>query len=310
MSTRLGFMFAGQGAQFPGMGRDLPAVSPAAAAVFEQADSLLGRSLSALCFGDDAAALTASANCQPAIFTVSLACAAAFRERTGLAPAVCGGLSLGELTALAAAGAYDFATGLRLVARRGELMDQACAASQGAMAAVIGGEPAVIERICGETGIDVANYNCPGQIVVSGPAERMDAASERLAAAGARSVVRLNVAGAFHSRLMQPAADAFAPVLEATAITVPACPVAQNVAGALVTDSAELRRNLARQVTGSVHWETCVRAMLATGIQALVEFGPGKVLAGFMRRIDRSFPVCSIQGAEDLAAAEKLLESL
>lgn len=310
MNTRVGFMFAGQGAQFPGMGSDLPASSPAAAAVFQHADALLGRSLSELCFAGDAEALTASANCQPAIFTMSLACVAAFRERTGLAPTVCGGLSLGELTALAAAGAYDFATGLQLVARRGQLMDQACAASQGAMAAVIGGEPAVIEAICRETDVDVANYNCPGQIVISGLAEKVAAAVAKLKDAGPRSVVPLNVAGAFHSRLMQPAATAFAPVLDATAIGTPACPVAQNVVGALVTDPAALRANLALQVTGSVQWEACVQAMLATGIHALIEFGPGKVLAGFMRRIDRSFPVCSIQGAEDLAAAEKLLQSL
>jgi [acyl-carrier-protein] S-malonyltransferase len=189
-------------------------------------------------------------------------------------------------------------------------MDAACAASQGAMAAVIGGEPAVIEGICREVGIDVANYNCPGQIVISGLAEKVDEAVARLADAGPRTVVRLNVAGAFHSRLMQPAADAFAPVLADTAIAAPVCPVVQNVVGAVVADPATIRQNLAGQVTGSVQWEACVRAMLDAGVQALIEFGPGKVLSGFMRRIDRKFPVCNIQGAEDLDAAESLLQSL
>ena len=310
MNARVGFMFAGQGAQFPGMGSDLPARSKAAAELFDRADAQLGWSLSELCFEGAAEALTASANCQPAIFTMSLACVAAFRERTGVSPAVCGGLSLGELSALAAAEAYDFESGLALVARRGQLMDAACAASQGAMAAVIGGEPAVIEGICRDGGIDVANYNCPGQIVISGLAEKVDEAVARLADAGPRTVVRLNVAGAFHSRLMQPAADAFAPVLADTAIAAPVCPVVQNVVGAVVADPATIRQNLAGQVTGSVQWEACVRAMLDAGVQALIEFGPGKVLSGFMRRIDRKFPVCNIQGAEDLDAAESLLQSL
>jgi [acyl-carrier-protein] S-malonyltransferase len=303
-------MFAGQGAQFPGMGSDLPAISTAAAEVFQQADALLGRSLSKLCFEGDAEALTASANCQPAIFTMSLACVAALRERTGVAPTVCGGLSLGELSALAAAEAYTFADGLRLVARRGELMDQACAASKGAMAAVIGGELDVIRGICQEADVDVANYNCPGQVVISGTVAGIDAAVEKLADAGPRSVVRLNVAGAFHSRLMQPAADAFAPVLAEATIVAPVCPVAQNVVGALVEDPAEIRANLALQVTGSVRWEDCIAAMMGTGIQALVEFGPGKVLSGFMRRIDRKFPVCNVQSAEDLDAAAELIQSL
>jgi [acyl-carrier-protein] S-malonyltransferase len=292
------------------MGSDLPASSKAAADVFDRADTLLGRSLSKLCFEGDAEALTASANCQPAIFTMSLACVAAFRERTGIAPTVCGGLSLGELTALAAAEAYSLDTGLKLVARRGELMDQACAASQGAMAAVIGGDPAAIEAACAAADVDVANYNCPGQIVVSGLAERVDEVIEALTGNGPRSIVKLNVAGAFHSRLMQPAADAFGPVLEATEIVAPACPVAQNVVGALVTDPAEIRENLAKQVTGSVRWETCVQAMMDTGIQALVEFGPGKVLSGFMRRIERKFPICNVQSAEDLDAAVELVQSL
>jgi [acyl-carrier-protein] S-malonyltransferase len=241
---------------------------------------------------------------------MSLACVAAFRERTGIAPTVCGGLSLGELTALAAAEAYSLDTGLKLVARRGELMDQACAASQGAMAAVIGGDPAAIEAACAAADVDVANYNCPGQIVVSGLAERVDEVIEALTGNGPRSIVKLNVAGAFHSRLMQPAADAFGPVLEATEIVAPACPVAQNVVGALVTDPAEIRENLAKQVTGSVRWETCVQAMMDTGIQALVEFGPGKVLSGFMRRIERKFPICNVQSAEDLDAAVELVQSL
>ena len=303
MAKRVGLVFAGQGAQFVGMGKDLAAASPAASALFEQADHALGRDLSRICFEGPAADLTASANCQPAIYTVSLACLAALRERVPMEPAVCAGLSLGEFAALTAADALDFETGLRLVARRGELMDAACRATQGAMAAVLNAEPRLVDELCAEHGVDVANYNCPGQVVISGPAAAVEETAEALRQAGVSRVIMLQVAGAFHSRLMATAAQAFEPVLATTGIQAPTCPVAQNAAGTLVTDPAEIRRNLARQVAGSVRWENCVRAMLETGIDFLVELGPGKVLSGFMRRISGGFPTSNVAGADDIESA-------
>lgn len=306
---RVGFMFAGQGAQVVGMGKDLYEQSPAAKAVFDAADGILGRAISTLCFAGPAADLTASANCQPAIYTVSMACAAALQERSGVQPAVCGGLSLGEFAALTCAGALEFAAGLRLVAERGRLMDEACRAADGAMAAVIGADAGVVADICAREGVDVANYNCPGQLVISGERRRLQQTLAALQAAGISRVVLLDVAGAYHSRLMQPAATAFAPVLDATPFREPSCPLAQNTVGSLVSDPAAIRANLKAQVTGSVRWEACVAAMRGTGIAALIELGPGKVLSGFMKRIDRAFPVANVATWADLAAAATLLEN-
>lgn len=304
---RVGFMFAGQGAQSVGMGRDLYEGSPAARAVFQAADRLLGRGLSELCFAGPAAALKASANCQPAIFTVSMACLAALREQLEVAPVVCGGLSLGEFAAVASAGSLDFAEALRLVAERGRLMDEACRASAGAMAAVIGADPTLVDEVCRRHDVDVANYNCPGQVVISGDRARIEAALATLAAAGVSRVVMLDVAGAYHSRLMTPAAVAFGAVLGPVAVRPPSCAIVQNVPGAAVQDPAVLKENLRAQVNGSVRWESCVRAMITAGAEVLVELGPGKVLTGFVRRIDRQFPVCAVGSQADLAAAVALL---
>jgi [acyl-carrier-protein] S-malonyltransferase len=304
---RVGLMFAGQGAQAVGMGRDLWEQSPAARAVFERADAVLGRSISGLCFAGPAGALTASVNCQPAIFTMSMACYAALRERLPVEPVVCGGLSLGELAAVTCAGVLGFDEALRLVAERGRLMDDACRAAAGAMAAVIGAEVALVEEVCRQHAVDVANYNCPGQVVISGGTAEVKAAVAGLAAAGVSRVVMLEVAGAYHSRLMAPAARAFAAVLAPVELRAPTYPVAQNVPGTLVTEAAAIRDNLRAQVSGSVRWEACVRAMLAAGAEVLVELGPGKVLTGFMRRIDRAFPVCAVGSGADLAAVVQML---
>ena len=305
--TRVGLMFAGQGAQAVGMGQDLWEQSPAARALFERADAVLGRSISGLCFAGPAAALTASVNCQPAIFTMSMACLAALRECTALEPIVCGGLSLGEWAAVTCAGVLDFDDALRLVAERGRLMDEACRATAGSMAAVIGADAALVEGICRQHGVDVANYNCPGQIVISGGGAEVKAAVAALALAGVSRVVLLEVAGAYHSRLMNAAAAAFAARLAPVPFRAPVCPVAQNVPGALVTAAAAIRGHLCAQVNGSVRWEACARAMLAAGADVLIEVGPGKVLAGFMRRIDRAVPVCSVGSCAELAAAVQLL---
>lgn len=300
MSKRLGFMFAGQGAQFVGMGSDLVDGSDAARQLFEQANAALGRDLTKLCFDGPMEDLTESANCQPAIYTMSLACLAAFQERVPTDPVCCGGLSLGEFAALTAAGSLDFAAGLRLVATRGKLMGEACRATAGGMAAVLNAEPDLVVGICADNGVDVANYNCPGQIVISGPVDGVAQCLSALQEAGVARVIPLKVDGAFHSRLMAPAAEKFAVVLQDVALAAPKPAVAQNFAGALVEDPEAIRENLGRQVTGSVKWEACVRAMMGMGLDALIEFGPGQTLSGFMRRIDRHFPTYHISNREEL----------
>ncbi len=285
---RIGYLFAGQGAQFSGMGKKLAEASPAARQVFATADEVLGRSISRLCFEGTTEELTPCAVCQPAIFTVSMACRAAWLEAGNPPPVACGGLSLGEFAAACAAGVFPFETALTLVAERGRLMDACCQSNPGGMAAVIAGKPEEIEQVCADCGIDVANYNCPGQIVISGEHERLDRAVELLGPKCLR-VVKLTVAGAYHSRLMAPAAEEFGKVLAKTELQVPQCVFVQNVVGEAVSDPEQIRENLRRQVSSSVRWEACARAIMGQCERA-AEFGPGAVLSGFMKRIDRTFP--------------------
>jgi len=279
------FVFSGQGAQSVGMGQDLYEQCPAARAVFDEADQVLGYSIRAVCFEGPAEKLTESRYCQPAIYTMSMAALAAFRERfPEVGPVACAGLSLGEYGALAAAGAFEFADGLRLLARRAELMDEACRAGAGGMASVLGGDAAVIAEVAEACGIDVANYNSPGQIVISGEKSRVEQAVVQLKECGMRKVIPLTVAGAFHSRLMAPAGEKLAPVVAATPMQLPATPVWHNFSAACAASVEELRANLVSQVAGSVRWEQCVRAMVAAGGDTMVEFGPGNVLTGLLRR--------------------------
>lgn len=306
MSKRIALMFAGQGAQAPGMGADLFEASAAARAVFKQADASCPRPVSTLCFSGSMEELTLCANCQPAIVTMSLACLAALQERLPLMPVAAAGLSLGELAALTAAGAWSLADGLRLVAERGELMDRACREHPGSMAAVIGEAGEQLAEVCRRHAIDIANLNCPGQSIISGAREAVSAAAAELAAAGLR-VAELQVAGAYHSRLMQPAAMAFAAVLRAHPPAPLLFPVAQNYTGALVEGSAGVADNLARQVAGSVRWESCARALMSRA-DVLVELGPGSVLSGLMRRIDRTFPVCNVNSVDSLEQAVAFLK--
>jgi len=309
MTKRLGLMFAGQGAQAVGMGQDLAKSCAAAGELFRMADAYLGRELSSVCFNGPAEELTSSSVCQPGIYTMSLACLAALRERTPVAPVVCGGLSLGEFSALTASGALAFEDGIRLVAERGRLMGEACRATEGAMAAVLNADPATVESICADNGIDVANYNCPGQIVISGEAGLVDQTIVGLGKAGITKVIKLQVDGAFHSRQMSGAAEAFAPLLDATRFRAPSCAVVQNVVGGPVSDVSEIPGNLKKQVAGSVRWEQCVGAMLAMELDALIELGPGKVLSGFIRRIDRTFPVYNVGTAADVGSVAEALAS-
>ncbi len=280
------FVFSGQGAQFVGMGKDLCAASPAAASVFERADKALGWSVSDVCFNGPEVKLTESRYCQPAIFTTSVACFEAFKARhPDISPLAVGGLSLGEFAALYAGGVLAFEDGLLLVARRGEFMQRACAEAKGGMASVIEGDPEMIREVCKECDIDVANYNCPGQIVISGSEEGVKRAIEILKGKGCRRIIPLKVAGAFHSRLMRSAEKAFDEFLASVPMSKPSIMVVQNFVGTAVENVDQIRRNLVSQVSGSVRWEECVRAMLHTGADSVVEFGPGNVLTGLTRRI-------------------------
>ena len=300
---KLAWIFSGQGAQSVGMGRDLYENSAAAKAVFDEADAVLGYSISDICFNGPGEKLTSSIYCQSAIYTMSMACLAAFKERYPDAPApvAAAGLSLGEYAAFACAGFFRFADGLRLVAKRGELMDEACRASEGGMASILGLAPEVIAEVCKEVGIDVANYNCPGQIVISGPKDLVAQAGAILKEKGARRVVPLNVAGAFHSRMMKQAGDALAPVLEATPVDAMTIPAAQNFSGNLESDPAVIKANLREQVAGSVRWDSCVRTLIEQcGVERFIEFGPGTVLSGLVRKIDGTKSVESISGMENI----------
>lgn len=297
------FVFSGQGAQAVGMGKDLYESSAAARRIFDEADQVLGYKLSAICFEGPAEKLTETRFCQVAIYTTSCAALAAFREKhPGIEPLGCAGLSLGEYGALYAAGAFTFADGLRLLAKRAELMDEACRATVGGMASVLGGDVAVIREVAAECGIDVANYNNPGQIVISGEKAKVTAAVEALKARGMRKVIELNVAGAFHSRLMAGAGEALRPVLAAAALELPAIPVYHNFSAASAASVEELRENLARQVAGSVRWEECVRALAAAGTDTMIEFGPGNVLTGLMRRTIAEVKTFNINSTETLNA--------
>ncbi len=301
----LALLFAGQGAQKVGMGASLREASPAARALYEQANQVLGWDLAKVSFEGPEAELTQTKVCQPALFVHGLALAAALREARGGAfqPALALGLSLGELTAYAAAGVFDFATGLRLVAERGRLMQQACEQTVGGMAAVIGEDRAKVAELCAEFGIEAANFNAPGQIIVSGEKARVEAAVAAAKGRGMKKVIPLNVAGAYHSRLMEPARAAFVEYLQPIPFAAPRFPVFTNTTGRAVADPAAIKDALGRQLVSPVLWEDCLRSAAAAGATEFWELGPGGVLAGLARRTDKSWPVKSFSEFADLAAA-------
>lgn len=305
-TSGIAWVFPGQGAQEPGMGRDLFDGCEPARLLFERADAALGYSLSRLCFDgpDDELRLTERA--QPAIFTVSLACLEAARAMGGLSndpPAFVAGHSLGEYTALVAGGALEFEDGLRLVQERGRLMQQAADASPGTMAAILGLDDAAVEEICRLSGARPCNYNAPGQIVIGGPPEAIDSALTLALERGAQRGVKLNVSGAFHTPAMAPAADGMAKAVADVALREPQVPVIANTSGEPVMAVDELRRELVDQLTAPVLWQRSVERMIAGGASHFIEFGPGRVLSGLIRRIDRS---ASVSNVSDLATAGKL----
>lgn len=296
-----GILFSGQGAQTVGMGRSLYENSKTARALYEEANEVLGWDLKSICFDGPDETLTETKVCQPALYVQGYALFSILKERGKLneLKAACG-LSLGELTALAAAGVYDFATGLRLVAERGRLMQLACDATKGGMAAVIGGTPEDVQAFCDEFDIEIANLNCPGQIVISGDNAKV---IEAVAASKGRFKLckPLNVAGAYHSCLMQSARDAFAEFIKDFDFKAPEIICYTNVTGGQVSDPEAIKEALVSQVVSSVRFEDNLRNMAAdNGLNEFYECGPGKVLAGFAKRIDRSLVVTPMSEFEEV----------
>jgi len=301
MSKKVALLFAGQGAQTVGMGHDLAEQFPTAAELFQQADEVLERKLSEIAWRGPIEELTKTSNCQPALFVHGLVCLSILRELGGEFPiGGAAGLSLGEMTAHAAAGTFDFATGLKLVQRRGELMDEACSATNGAMAAMIGADESAVRALAADADVDVANINAPGQIVISGEKAKVEIAVGLAKEHGIRRAMLLNVVGAYHSRLMESAYEKLGAVLLHVPVQPPRFPVISNVTGAEVKTPIEIRRTLQDQVTGTVRWLDCIERLARLGCDFFVELGPGGVLAGLLRRTSKGANVISVADADSV----------
>jgi [acyl-carrier-protein] S-malonyltransferase len=306
MSTRrIALLFAGQGAQQVGMGKDLAEKYPSARELFERADGILGRDLSRICFEGPEEELTQTRNCQPALFVHGLACLAALKAELGTVPVhAAAGLSLGEFTAHAAAGTFDFDTGLRIVAQRGMFMQESCEATNGAMAAMIGGDESAVRALAAECDVDVANLNSPGQIVISGESSKVSLAVSLAKEHGVRMAKTLNVAGAYHSRLMNPAFERLGEVLQQVNFQPPSFPVICNVDACKVSEPDEIRQSLQDQVTGTVCW-TETQELLVDDLRCdlFIELGPGGVLCGLLNRTRKGTACLSISDCASLDAA-------
>lgn len=296
-------LFPGQGAQAVGMGRALAESAPEARALLDRANEVLGYDLAAICFDGPQEELTRSDRAQPAIFVVSIMAWERLKaEVPSLNPVAFAGLSSGEWAALHAAGVVSYDDALRVLEARGRLMQEACSARSGSMISVIGLDREKLEQVCTQTGLQIANLNSPDQTVLSGTVEGVEAAEPLAVELGARRAIRLNVAGAFHSRLMQPAADKFAAFLEGIELQAPSVPVLSNVTGAPHEDPAGIRQAMVDQVIQSVRWVDNARWMLDHGADHFVECGPGRVLSGLMKRIDKAPTLHNIGDASSLSA--------
>jgi [acyl-carrier-protein] S-malonyltransferase len=308
--SKTALLFAGQGAQAVGMGKDLAEKIPSAKVWFDRANAMLGYDLASICFNGPEAELTKTENAQPGIFLVSWITFQLLKERVpSLKFDATAGLSLGEFTALTAAGAMSFEDGLRVVRQRGRFMQEACESTRGGMAAVIGLDEGPTREVCAEAGVVLANLNCPGQIVISGEADKIAKAVELAKAKGAKRAIALPVAGAYHSPLMVGAQPKLQAELAKIKISSPVVPVISNVTGQAHGVAADISARLVEQVTSSVLWEKSMRCLLAQGFTRFIELGPGTALSGFMKRIDKSTQMLNVADAASLEATVKALSA-
>jgi [acyl-carrier-protein] S-malonyltransferase len=303
---KVAFIFPGQGSQQVGMGADLVEEFAVAKETFAEADNALDIDISKLCFEGPAEDLQETSNTQPAILTTSIAVYRVLKEK-GIEPDIVAGHSLGEYSALVAAGVLDFTDAVKLVRKRGQLMEEA----DGTMAAIIGLNAKEVEELCQKAStagiVEPANYNCPGQIVISGEKEGVEQATKLAQEAGAKKAVILNVSGPFHSSLMEPAGEKLSKELAEVTLNDAQVPVVTNINAEFTTKDEDFVQALIKQISGSVRWEESVKAMIEDGVDTFVEVGPGRVLKGFMRRIDRKVTALNV---EDLASLEKTLKKL
>ncbi len=308
--SKTALLFAGQGAQVVGMGRDLAEKFPSARAWFDRANTVLGYDLAGICFNGPEPELTKTGNAQPGIFLASWIAFELLKEQVpDLKFEATAGLSLGEFTALAAAGAMGFEDGLRVVRQRGCFMQEACDVTHGGMAAIIGLDEAPTREVCAEAGVVLANLNCPGQLVISGEADKITKAVELAKARGAKRAIPLPVAGAYHSPLMAGARPKLQTELEKINIAAPNVPVISNVTALPHGRPSGIRERLVEQVTSPVLWEQSMRTLLAQEFTCFIELGPGTALSGFMKRIDKKAQMLNVADVASLEATAKALAS-
>ncbi|MEI7729016.1 MAG: ACP S-malonyltransferase [Verrucomicrobiota bacterium] len=306
--NKTALLFAGQGAQVVGMGKDLAEAFPSAKQWFDRANTAVGYDLASICFSGPEAELTKTEHAQPGIFLVSWVAYQLLKERVpSLAFEATAGLSLGEFTALTAAGDMSFEEGLRVVRQRGRFMQEACDVTKGGMAAIIGLEVAATREVCEAAGVTLANLNCPGQLVISGEAGNITKACELAKAKGAKRALPLVVAGAYHSPLMASAQPKLQAELAAIRLVAPLVPVISNVTAQPHGAPAQIAELLVAQVTSSVRWEESMRCLLAQGYTRFIEFGPGAALSGFMKRIDKTAQMLNVSDVASLEATVKAL---